>query len=369
MRPPYRSFPSPLRSGLPEEFGEREGSGMRWRLLFALIGLSITGVTSFAQRPPGAEGLAAGRSSPSEFGTAEFRDAGFFGGAHNQPGVVKFMLVQGRLCLDPPRHRKGSQSCREGDVFESICVTAQRGVPSLQYICQTPHQDLRVNVQDADAVRIESFLPGRSQRSVLHHQRSGDIVWQRTDSKEREEIVSVTASTLLHLRHSHPADFDAHFGHLISRILQGTSLQTLCQQTEAILIAETAAGTAEFSESDIATVVEGLRSPRRGVRTQSVRTILAWGTPALASLDAVDRSTLDIEQLDRLDFIRNQLRQRTPDTPRTLAKLLINDPAYWLSIADQLSHTDKQIAENRLRQVGFEVSLLEADPVEYVASQ
>ncbi|MGB7324559.1 MAG: hypothetical protein WBD31_06790 [Rubripirellula sp.] len=342
---------------------------MTWRLLFALIGLSITGVTSFAQRPPGAEGLAAGRSSPSEFGTAEFRDAGFFGGAENQSGVVKFMLVQGRLCLDPPRHRKGSQSCREGDVFESISVTAQRGIPSLQYICQTPHQDLCVNVQDADAVRIESYLPGRSQRSVLHHGRSGDIIWQRMGIQANTETVSVTAATLLHLRQSHPTDFDAHFGHLISRILQGTSLPTLCEQTEAVMIAETAGGAAQFSEFDIATAVEGLRSPRRGVRSQSVRRILAWGTPVLSSLDAVDRSAMDVDQIERLDFIRNQLRQQAPDTPRTLAKLLINDPAYWLLMVDQLSHTDKQIAENRLRHVGFDVTLIGTGPVEYVASQ
>ena len=88
----------------PEGFGEGKGSGMRWSLLLAVFGLSITDVASFAQRPPDDQRLALTQSS--------YQDAGFFAST----GVVRFQLIQGRLCLDAPRHRKGSQNRDEKGV-------------------------------------------------------------------------------------------------------------------------------------------------------------------------------------------------------------------------------------------------------------
>ena len=119
---------------------------MRWYLQAAVvIGLSITDVASQAQGPPADQGLSTSRSTP--------QDAGYFA----KSGVVRFQLVHGRLCLDPPRHRKGSQSQDRDGVYESITVTAIRGIPSLHYVCQTDQNEITLSVEDAQDIRIESF--------------------------------------------------------------------------------------------------------------------------------------------------------------------------------------------------------------------
>ena len=132
----------------PEGIGEGEGSGMRWSLLIAVIGLSSTDVASFAQGRPDGQRPSATRSTPE--------DAGFF----TSKGVVRFQLIQGRLCLDSPRHRKGSQNRDDGRVYESITVTAERGIPSMHYVYQTPKHHLTLSVQKANAMRLENGTSG-----------------------------------------------------------------------------------------------------------------------------------------------------------------------------------------------------------------
>ena len=86
---------------------------MRWSCLIALFGLSVTPVASFSQRTPNRQGSASEHSETP-------LDAGYFA-----DGIVRFQLIHGRLCLDPPQHRKGSQKRRNEYLHESITVTAE----------------------------------------------------------------------------------------------------------------------------------------------------------------------------------------------------------------------------------------------------
>ncbi|WP_146456118.1 hypothetical protein [Rubripirellula tenax] len=307
---------------------------------------------SFAERPPEAEGLDAGRASPANVGPT---DSGFFGGPELGSGVVRFQLIQGRLCLDSPRHRKGSQSCQEGDCFESICVTAQRGIPSLHYVLESPQQNVTLNVQDASEIRIESWIPTSNTRSLLHHDDSGAIVWERESDGN---TIRSSGATLLHLRQLDPNSFDAHFGTLIMRMLNGTSLETLGRQTHRAMLdeASNSEGTT-VATTEVASAIAALRSPRRHVRATAERQLLMWGTPALALIDSLDTGQWDSEQADRIAAVRRRLRRNDSDTPAKLAKLLVNDDEYWASMSDRLTGAQRTVAENHLRRVGLEVSL------------
>ena len=316
---------------------------MTWRLLLALIGLSTTGISSFAQRPPGAEGLDSSRSSP--------QDAGFFSGT----GVVRFELIQGRLSLDPLQHRKGSQSVKEGDVYESITVTARRGIPSMHYVCQDPSQHLTLSVQDGDSVRIESWMPEREKRAVIQHAADGNVTWELTHDESQQ---TVSQPTLLHLRQHDPAAFDLHFGDLIKRLLQGQSLQSLCEQTHRAMLAETTRQTVSFTATDVERCVERLGAPRRQVRAQAEQQLLAWGTPIIPFLKTYSPAELDAEQTERVRYIRRRLRSGMRDTPSTLAKLLVNDTQYWSSIAQTLQADQRQSASDHLQRVGFTASFV-----------
>lgn len=325
---------------------------MTWRLLFALIGLSIAGLSPpsqsicFGQGPPGAEGLDSTRPSPT--------DAGFFGGS----GVVRFQLIQGRLSLDAPRHRKGSQSFSDDDTYESITVTADRGLPSLHYVCQTPAQHVTLDVTDADTIRIESWLPVSGQRSILSHDDDGHVTWTiQSDGQSQHH----TASSLLHVRVLAEEAFDCHYDELFRRMLRGVSMASLAGQVREAMIMETqrsslhhsganVGNSSAFSDAGVRDCVDALRAPDRRTRAMAEATLLSWGSPVLASLPSSHSPDLDAEQAERIRVIRRRLRPRAGDTPRTLAKWLVNDAAYWSHIADDLDAADREAAKSHLER-------------------
>ena len=326
---------------------------MKWRLLIALIGLSITGATSFAQRPPGAEGLAAARPG-SQIGEPHLDEphAGYFGSA----GVVRFQLVQGRLCLDAPRHRKGSQSRDDIGIYESVAVTANRGIPSVHYVCQTPRQHLTLSVQDATEVHLESWLPEKSCRCVLTQASSGPIKLTCLDQNKSHQW---TASTLIHLRHLQPRVFDRHFGQLFTRMLHGQSMQKISQQTKSAAIDEIHRPM-RTTKTQIEQWISDLGSPKRSVRIDAERRLLSGGTAIVSTvhesvLTNKISGDLDAEQIGRLQRILRQLCPSVPDHPRALAKLLVNDDAYWAAIGAELTLDQRRLAATRLKVFGVTV--------------
>jgi hypothetical protein len=266
-------------------------------------------------------------------------------------------MVQGRLCLDSPRHRKGSQSRDQDGVYESISVTAERGIPSLHYICQRPNQHLTLSVEKADHVRIESFCPETAERSVLDQPRLGPAQWsiQRSGAHEVH-----SGSTLLHLRQRDPVGFDRHHGGLIRRLLRGQSVREMSDATRQELVRQTEAGQTPDADS-IRETIELLRSPRRTQRVEAHRRLLSWGTPIVPIIERINRDDLDAEQRDRIRTILQRLRVRVNDTPASLAMLLIIDREYWSLLAPQLSSDQLLAANDHLSRCGLE-QLFPIDP-------
>lgn len=311
---------------------------MRWYLIAAVVfGLSITDEASQAQGPPDAERLSPSRSTP--------QDAGFFA----TTGVVRFQMVHGRLCLDPPRHRKGSQSRDQDGVYESITVTAERGIPSLHYIFQTPSQHLTLSVQQAGDVRIESYYPKTAERSILVQPNAGPIHWtvRRGDLND-----SHVGTTLLHLRQRDSVSFDSHHGPLMWRLLRGQSVGAISDATEASLLSQATSSSTPGAEA-IRETIDQLRSPRRSRRVAAERQLLKWGTPIIPIVRQLRRGSMDAEQSDRLQKIMRRLRIQVNDTAASLAMLLINDQEYWSLIAPRLSSDQLQLANHHLDRSGL----------------
>ncbi len=326
---------------------------MRWYLLAAaMIGLSISEVTTFAQRPPADQRLGISQSTPE--------DAGFFA----TTGVVRFQLIQGRLCLDAPRHRKGSQSHDVGDVYESITVTAQRGIPSLHYVCQTPDQHLTLSVQGANYVRIESFLPKTGERSILDQPELGVINWQTAHGELSEEH---EGATLLHVRQCNSGSFDLHYGRLMGRLLRGKTIRALASATQTRLIQQ--AELVEGPHSDaIAETVRQLRAPKRAARMQAQQKLIHWGTPIIPVVQSLNPDDLDAEQRERLRHVLSRLKHHVDDTPASMAMLLVNDRHYWNLIAPRLSERQVQLANHHLTRAGLDVVMLQSRPDARIAA-
>lgn len=323
---------------------------MRWSLLIAVFGLSITDVASFAQRPPDGQRLSAARSAS--------QDAGFFASS----GVVKFQLVQGRFCLDAPRHRKGSQNRDANGVYESITVTAERGIPSLHYVCQTPQHHLTLSVQQARDVRIESWFPALSERAVLEQPEHGPICWTHSRGDLADEY---HGATLLHIRHADADNFDLHFGLLAERLLRGKSLRCLSETTKSEMLSQLGEATPEVDQ--VIECVNQLGSRSRARRVAAERQLLTWGTRIIPTLSRLESSDLDQEQQNRIRSILRRLRLPVNDTPATLATMLLCDRTYWEAIAGDLTKENLHLTNQHLKRTGLAVIEVTDQPEHRVA--
>jgi hypothetical protein len=342
-----------MKSMEPERFGEGEGSGMRWSLLLAVIGLSITDVESFAQRQPADESLAPTRArvcGPTFFSSTE---------------MVRFQFIQGRLCLNCPQHRKGTECRDEPGLHESITVTSEQGIPSLHYVLQTTEQQLTLNVQHAGTVRLESRILKTGQRVILEQPAFGTIRWSQsggdwTDQRE--------ALTLLHLRQYDPAGFDLHFGALIACLLRGKSLNTIMEETNIAIVDQARRGGTP-SVAEIKVMVDLLAAPTVIQRSRAYRQLLRWGTPVIPVLQGLSRDVLDAEQQARICDVRVRLRTYLDDTPASLAKLLVNDKTYWEVIAHRLNKEQVRLANQHLLKFGAEPLSTGTGPEQQVAAR
>lgn len=300
---------------------------MKWRLsIVVLLGLSGMDVASFAQRPPDGE-------SPPGVSTSPLAD-----GCFSSAGIVRFRLIAGRISLDPPRHRKGSESRDVDGVFESVRVTAERGIPSLHYVCHTPSQQLTLSVRDATELRIESWFPERGERGLLEQPAFDEIRWTVGDQGAERRF---SGATLFHVRAASPREFDRHFGPIMTCMLHGRSLETISDATVERLLDRLEA--AEPTDRDqIMADVRALGASRRRARRDAEIRLLRRGTSALPIIASIDADELGAEQAARVNDIRRRLRRSEDDTPASLAWQLINDRAHWNRIATRLS--DREIA-------------------------
>ncbi len=330
---------------------------MRWCLLLAVLGLSVAREASFAQRPAADQGPPTGRC---DAGSPDYADSGYFASA----SAVRFQLIQGRLRLDAPRHRKGSQNRETGSFYESITVTACRGLPSLHYVYQAPRHRLTLSVQHATHLRIESLFPETGQRAILDQPESGPIALTVAhNGQERKHI----GSTLLHVRLDDPVGFDEHYGVLIQRLLRGRSLEQLSRNTEQLLL-RGAAGQYACNADHVHECLQRLRSAKSSTRRNAEKQLLRFGASILPILDSVNADDLDAEQADRIRRLRRKLRSQHEDTPRSLAILLINDRDHWSRLSTRLSPAQMQLANVHLSRVGLESLPLPSDPVVRIAA-
>ncbi|WP_372724725.1 hypothetical protein, partial [Novipirellula sp.] len=252
-------------------------------------------------------------------------------------------------------HRNGAQQRQDDEVFESITVTAQRGIPSLHYVLQqpmirplpsysqtpqssfsnsdssksylseSPLQHITLSVDDATEVKIESELKHTGERSVLNQPAFGMIRWE---IQRGDQLDSYSGSTLFHVRLQNPEVFDLHYADLTSRVLRGNSIAELSDQIHVAVLAHHD-GLPTIPLSEVVRCVEQLRSSRQSARISAQQQLLRWGTPIIPMVQRMMATDLDLEQRARLGETIRMLRPRVEDTPRSLAMLMVNDPLFW----------------------------------------
>ncbi len=317
---------------------------MKWRLsIVVLLGLSSVDVASLAQRPPDGE-------SPPTASPIPLAD-----GCFSSAGIVRFRMIAGRVSLDPPRHRKGSESRDVDGVYESVRVTAERGIPSLHYVCHTPSQQLTLSVRDATELRIESWFPETGERGMLEQPEYDEIRWTVGDAGSERRF---TGATLLHVREASPREFDRHFGPIMTCMLHGRSLAAISDATVVRLLDRLDA--AEPTDHDqIVAAVQALGAPSRKARRDAEAELLRRGTSALPIITSIDPDDLGVEQTARVADIRRRLRRTADDTPASLAWQLMNDREHWNRVATRLD--DHEIARVSAYLIAGGIGPIETD--------
>ncbi|WP_144057309.1 hypothetical protein [Novipirellula maiorica] len=274
-------------------------------------------------------------------------------------------------------HRNGAQQRQDDEVFESITVTAQRGIPSLHYVLQQPmvrqlrsyspapqssfsHSDLSespfqhitLSVDDATKVKIESELMHTGERSVLNQPAFGPIRWE---IQRGDQLDSYIGTTLFHVRLQNPEVFDLHYADLTSRVLRGKSIAELSDQIHVAVLGHYDRLPA-IPVSEVVRCVEQLRSPRQSTRISAQQELLRWGTPIIPMLQQQLGTDLELEQRACLSETIRMLRPRVEDTPRSLAMLLINDVEFWSLAKPQLTPNEWILVSQHLQQMGLSKS-------------
>jgi hypothetical protein len=244
-------------------------------------------------------------------------------------------------------------------------VTAQRGIPSVHYVCQTAHQHLTLSVANATDLRVESFLPLTGERALLQQPNVGEIVWSTSRGTLKNAF---QGDTLLHIHRADPVGFSLHCGALSKRLLRGKSLGDIEKATKQAMLQQIDDGDFEsMNRADVLECVERLGAKKRSVRVSASKQILRWGTPVLPVLRSIDANTLTCEQRNRLTKTMNQLRRVDNDTPSSLATMLRNDQDHWQSIASELSDDQIQLANRHLNDAGLRELLMPTGPIERIA--
>lgn len=315
---------------------------MRWYLLAAVLGLSISDVASFAQRPPDDE-------RPTAVSDSHRRLENFGSDFFDQNGFARFRLIQGRLELDAPRHRKGSQQHECDRVFESVTVTACRGIPSVHYVRKTNRQQITMNVMHAKHVRIESLLVEDAQRIVLDQPANDDVTLTVGDGADQRKY---RGASLLHVRLDAPGEFDLHLNRLIQHLLNGTSIKRLSRDTNKLLLKQ-GKPTDCLTAAEIHEQVEKLRAKSLSTRRRAEQTLVASGTCVLPIIATLNQRDLDVEQRMRLKQIKTKLRSLENDTPQSLAAMLVNDRGHWEKLAPRMDRAQFTTANLVLRNQGL----------------
>lgn len=317
-----------------------EGSGMKWRCILAvLIGLSITDVATFAEKPPEAERLP---PSPSSL------DRGvYFGDA----GMARFQLIAGRLRLHPSIHRKGRESRDTASVHESISVKASGGIPSLQYAYHSDVFQLSLSVDQGDSVRLEIINTPNHERHVLEQFAGQDVRWHAQIEDESE---TRTAKSLLHLRRESPEEFDQTFGSIITPLLRGYSLDRYTRESESALMDFILPSEVQTPSRDqIGALVDRISHPSRIVRQQAARQLLNLGTPVVSVLTSLDPRNLDAEQSMQIREIVRKLSRQETETASAWAASLIYDRSYLAELAVSLPIRQQELISMHLDRNGF----------------
>jgi hypothetical protein len=247
---------------------------------------------------------------------------------------AKVQWVGGRLHLDAPRHKQGSQSLCCKDITERLTVSACRGLPKVHYVCKTRDWQWMLSFDNPHSMTIESLDRVSGNRAIATQNDHDPILIEYQSEGQTTRIESIS---WIHLHHSDRQLIEKHFVPLMDCLVPHQPLASIANQTDqamAFILPDLVPVGIE-----VESLVARLKHPSRMKRREAERDLLMMGTPLLAMLDGLDSSRWNSHQQAIIADIENRLSQESSDTASSLGYRFINDPQYWIA---WINNADRQ---------------------------
>jgi len=312
---------------------------MRWSpLLSVVIGLSIATGRLLSQETP-VDDSSGSRGSPL---VSLLRDG----------QAAHFQLVLGRIELDRVRYRKGSFSRQSvahaagAPVFsEMLSIDSDRGIPRLHYSRQTALHRLILDINERGRLLIESEINGN--RLSLVQERGRPLVVRRY---QRDRYDESNFATWVHLYATIPAIYKQHLQPLVDDLIHPVRLSELADRAHARSVTDLTVPAA-IDNLTLNRYIALLGSTQRSQRIEAQRELHQCGIAVLPRLRAIDPSTLDAEQRQRLGQVVRQLTPPDADCESRVATLIRDDSTYWAATANRLSGQEQILIAARLAEL------------------
>ncbi len=267
---------------------------------------------------------------------------------------VRFDVIMGRIVAATNRTKQDRQCAhREGSdgATETLVVSIDRGLTSLQYTLKSATQQLAIRVvrRDDVFVRSETLQPDGMRTTMTYSQSPGKEVRLAIIENAGAEK-NYQAPSLWHLLIIKPELGKTPIFDILESLRPDWHLRS---EAKAIGDALVATGPWEVTTSleEVKALVRQLAHRDFHVRQAADRELRSRGRAVLCLFNELDPRQLDCEQRLRIREIRRQLTGDSNDTPQRVAHWLVNDKRVWLALKDQGVPRSRLVAREHLARI------------------
>jgi hypothetical protein len=248
---------------------------------------------------------------------------------------VNFDVAMGRMLAVGNRAKQDRQRVvREypNGTTETLTVTLDRGLVSMQYEFVSQSRQLAIRVARRDHVEIESRRNeprANAVTAVFRQQPGSDVVL--TLLTDGQAPVDYRSPSLWHLLLTHPELCQTHLYDALRLLRPNWQIDNEVAEIRAMLF-HCDPARLTTSRREVELLVEQMAHDDFRVRQRSARELQARGRSVLGFLQELDATHLDAEQRLRTDHIRDAIIGDAADTPAGVVAWLVNDKSAWLAL-------------------------------------
>jgi hypothetical protein len=261
-------------------------------------------------------------------------------------GGVPCDVVMGRIALSsrhslPPR----SVSCEGEQGRETLCIQARDGTSVVRYETVSPQERLTIDLTSSE-VRITRMDTSTNTVVRFLQPARGPL---RLEICAGDQSRKWESPSLWHLWLAEPELCEEYLQPLLTPLRADWQLAEMAGRIRVALLQQAEGALPAKAELDA--LVEQLAAPTFSARQAAQRQLRAHGVSILGYLNQLPLTSLDAEQRQRLNDIRESFAHNSPDSPQRVAAWLISDRLLWKTLATDSDQTLRRLAAQQIERL------------------